>query len=71
MLKTILLSGKTTVFFFPEPYEYGALSNKDRPLYQHSIAGKEIKHLILGHLGKLILELQRFVQQSARVGIVS
>ena len=43
------------------------ITDKDGAFYEHAVGGKQGEHLVLGHLGKLILEVEGFIEQTTRI----
>ena len=54
----------TPLGFF-ESYKNNAVTDKQRALYEHSVTRKKREHFVLGHSGKLVFEVEGFIEQTA------
>lgn len=54
-------------FLFPEAHQYKVLAHQNWPLHQHTVGGKKLQHFLFCHVGQLLLQLHRPIEQSAGI----
>lgn len=52
---------------FLEPNEDEVIADQQRALDKHAVRGEEAQHLVLAHLGQLVLEFHGLIQKAAGV----